>query len=183
EYFDSMLVGLTATPKDEIDRNTYGLFDLERGVPTDAYDLNDAVNDRFLVPPESVSVPLKFQREGIKYDDLSEDEKEQWDATEWSDDGTTPVRVDAEAVNKWLFNKDTVDKVLEHLMTRGLKVAGGDRLGMTIVFAKNHAHAVFIAERFNANYPKHKGDFARVIDFEVEYAQTLIDNFSNPAKT
>ena len=78
---------------------------------------------------------------------------------------TIPNRVEAEAVNRWLFNKDTVDKVLEHLMTRGLKVAGGDRLGKTIVFAKNHDHAQFIAERFNLNYPHYKGEFARVIDF------------------
>jgi type I restriction enzyme R subunit len=178
DYFDSLLVGLTATPKDEVDRDTYGLFDLERGVPTDAYDLEDAVNDKFLVPAKSVAVPLKFQREGIRYDDLSEEEKEQWDELEWNEDGATPDRVDAEAVNKWLFNKNTVDKVLEHLMTRGLKVAGGDRLGKTIVFAKNHAHAEFIAERFNANYPNFKGEFARVIDFTVEYAQSLIDHFS-----
>ncbi len=179
EYFDSLLVGLTATPKDEIDRNTYSLFDLETGVPTDAYDLEDAVKDRFLVPPRAVSVPLKFQREGIRYDDLSDEEKEQWDALEWDEDGEAPDRIEAEAVNKWLFNKDTVDKVLEHLMTRGLKVAGGDRLGKTIIFAKNHAHAVFIAERFDVNYPHFKGAFARVIDFKTEYAQSLIDDFSN----
>ncbi|MBI4327917.1 MAG: DEAD/DEAH box helicase family protein [Chloroflexi bacterium] len=182
EYFDSLLVGLTATPRDEIDRNTYGLFDLEKGVPTDVYDLEDAVKDGFLVPPKSVSVPLKFQRQGIKYDDLSDEEKEQWDAVEWSDDGSAPQQIEAEAVNKWLFNKDTVDKALEHLMTRGQKVAGGDRLGKTIIFAKNHDHAEFIAERFNLNYPHYKGEFARVIDFTVEYAQSLIDSFSNLAK-
>lgn len=178
DYFDSLLVGLTATPKDEVDRNTYSLFDLENGVPTDAYSLDEAVRDGFLVPPRAVSVPLKFQREGIKYDDLSEEDKDQWDALEWDEDGGVPDRVEAEAVNKWLFNKDTVDKVLEHLMTRGVKVAGGDRLGKTILFAKNQAHADFIAERFNANYPHYKGEFARVIHNKVTYAQSLIDNFS-----
>ena len=182
EYFDSLLVGLTATPKDEVDFNTYGLFDLERGVPTDAYDLDDAVKDKFLVPMKGVSVPLKFQRQGITYDELSEDEKEAWDAVEWDDDGQVPNRVEAEAVNKWLFNIDTVDKVLEHLMTRGLKVAAGDRLGKTIVFAKNHAHAEFIVERFNVNYPHYKGEFARVIDFQVEYAQSLIEKFTMAGK-
>jgi type I restriction enzyme R subunit len=182
EYFDSLLVGLTATPKDEIDFNTYGLFDLERGLPTDSYDLNAAVNDKFLVPPKSVAVPLKFQREGIKYDDLPEEEKEQWDALEWAEEGETPDKIEAEAVNKWLFNIDTVDKVLAHLMTRGLKVAGGDRLGKTIVFAKNHNHAQFIAERFDINYPKDKGVFACVIDFQVDYAQSLIDSFSTSSK-
>ena len=160
EYFDSLLVGLTATPKDEIDINTYGLFDLERGVPTDAYGLEDAVKDGFLVPAKAVSVPLKFPREGITYDELPEDEQEQWDALEWDDEGGTPERVEAPAVNKWLFNTDTVDKVLEHLMTRGQTVAGGDRLGKTIVFAKNQAHAEFIAQRFDINYPHLKGQFA-----------------------
>jgi type I restriction enzyme R subunit len=178
DYFDSLLVGLTATPKDEVDRNTYSLFHLENGVPTDAYGLDEAVRDGFLVAPKAVSVPLKFQREGIKYDELSEEDKNQWDALEWDEDGNVPNRVEAEAVNKWLFNKDTVDKVLEHLMTRGLTVAGGDRLGKTILFAKNQHHAEFIAERFNANYPHYKGEFARVITFKTEYAQSLIDNFS-----
>ena len=182
DYFDSLLVGLTATPRDEIDRDTSGLFDLEKGVPTDAYDLKDAVADKFLVPSKSVSVPLKFQREGIKYENLSEEEKEQWDAKEWSDDGSTPDFVEAEAVNKWLFNIDTVDKVLEHIMTRGQKGAGGDRLGKTIIFAKNQAHADFIQERFDINYPSLAGKFARTITFRTEYAQSLIDDFSQKNK-
>lgn len=183
DYFDSLLVGLTATPRDEVDRNTYSLFDLEDAVPTDAYSLDEAVRDGFLVPPRAVSVPLKFQREGIKYDELSEEDKDQWDALEWDEEGNVPDRVEAEAVNRWLFNKDTVDKVLEHLMTRGQKVAGGDRLGKTIIFAKNQQHAEFIAERFDANYPHLKGAFARVITFKTEYAQSLIDDFSNKEKS
>ncbi|MBS0355508.1 MAG: DEAD/DEAH box helicase family protein [Proteobacteria bacterium] len=182
DYFDSLLVGLTATPKDEIDHNTYGLFDLETGVPTDAYGLDEAVADKHLVPPVAISVPLKFQREGIKYNDLSEEEKEAWDALEWSDDGTVPDEVNAEAVNKWLFNTDTVDKVLETLMTKGQKVAGGDRLGKTIIFAKNNDHADFIAQRFNINYPHYKGHFARVVTYKTEYAQSLIDDFSKKDK-
>ncbi|GAB3768701.1 DEAD/DEAH box helicase family protein [Ramlibacter monticola] len=179
EYFDCLLVGLTATPKDEIDHNTYGLFDLEDGVPTDAYSLDQAVADDHLVPPVAVSVPLKFQREGIKYAELSEDEKEQWDALEWSEDGAPPPdEVEAAALNKWLFNTDTVDKVLAHLMTKGQKVAGGDRLGKTIVFAKSNEHAEFIAERFNVNYPHYKGEFARVVTYKTVYAQSLIEAFS-----
>ena len=182
EYFDSLLVGLTATPKDEVDKNTYGLFQLETGVPTDAYDLDQAVADGHLVPPVAISVPLKFQREGIKYADLSDDEKAQWDELEWNEDGTTPDEVSAEELNKWLFNVDTVDKVLEVLMTRGQRVAGGDRLGKTIVFAKNNAHAEFIEQRFNAHYPEHKGHFARVVTYKTEYAQSLIDDFSKKEK-
>ncbi|KKJ75634.1 restriction endonuclease subunit R [Kiloniella litopenaei] len=183
EYFDSFLVGLTATPRDEIDRDTYSLFELEKGVPTDSYDLDEAVADGFLVPPRAVSVPLKFQREGINYDDLSEEEKEAWDALEWTEDGEErPDRVEASDLNKWLFNTDTVDKVLEHLMTNGLKVEEGDRLGKSIIFAKNSKHARFIAERFDKNYPHLKGQFAQVIDYSVDYAQSLIDDFSDPKK-
>ncbi len=182
EYFDSLLVGLTATPRAEIDRDTYSLFQLERGVPTDSYDLEDAVNNGFLVPPKAVSVPLKFQRDGIDYDDLSDEEKEEWDAIEWDDDGLVPARVEANDVNRWLFNQDTVDKVLKHLMTHGLKVAGGDRLGKTIIFAKNSRHAQFITQRFDANYPHLKGEFARLIDYSVPYAQSLIETFSEAEK-
>lgn len=182
EYFDSLLVGLTATPRDEIDRDTYSLFQLERGVPTDSYDLEDAVSDDYLVPPKAVSVPLKFQRQGIDYDQLSDEEKAEWDALEWDEDGTIPDRVEANDLNHWLFNNDTVDKVLKHLMTRGIKVAGGDRLGKTIIFAKNSRHAQFIVERFDANYPHFKGEFARRIDYSVPYAQSLIDDFSEMEK-
>ena len=182
DHFDGLLVGLTATPRDQVDRDTYALFELERGVPTDAYDLDAAVADGFLVPPEAVSVPLKFQRGGIRYDDLCDEDKEAWDALEWDEDGVVPDRVEANDLNKWLFNEDTVDKVLEHLMTHGLKVEGGARLGKTIVFAKNGRHAQFIAERFDANYPHFKGQFARLIDYSVAYAGALIDDFSEKHK-
>ena len=181
-YFDSLLVGLTATPKDEIDKNTYSLFDLETGVPTDIYGLDEAVRDGYLVPPRGISVPLKFPREGITYDELSEAEKEEWDALEW-EEGEAPDRVDAAAVNRWLFNTDTVDKALELLMTQGQKVEGGDRLGKTIIFAKTHDHAEFISARFDKAYPHHKGAFARVIDFKVTYTQSLIDDFSKANKS
>jgi type I restriction enzyme R subunit len=134
------------------------------------------------VPPRAVSLNSDFMDRGIDYDRLPEDEKEAWDAIEWDEEGAVPARVEPAAVNKWLFNKDTVEKVLEHLMREGLKVAGGDRLGKTIVFAKNHDHAQFIAERFDANYPHLRGSFARVIDFKTEYAQSLIDDFSQSHK-
>src|SRR5690606_31183562 len=122
----------------------------------------EAVKDGFLLPPRPISVPLRFQRDGIRYDDLPEEEKDQWDALEWNEEGDIPDQVDAQAVNKWLFNRDTVDKVLAHLMTHGLKVEGGDRLGKTILFAKNQAHADFIAKCFDENFPNLRGHFARV---------------------
>jgi type I restriction enzyme R subunit len=180
DYFDSLLVGLTATPRDEVDRDTYALFEMVRGVPTYVYELEQAVEDRYLVPPKLVSVPIRYPREGLKYDDLPDEEKEEWDLIDWGDEefGSAKQRVEAAAVNTWLFNKDTVDKVLEHLMRNGLRVDGGQKIGKTIIFAKNHHHAMFIQERFDENYPHLKGKFARVIDNQETYAQDLIDKFS-----
>ena len=177
-WFDSLLVGLTATPKDDVDHNTYSLFHLEDGVPTDAYSLDEAVAAKYLVPPRAVKVPLKFLDRGIRYDDLSEDERDHWDTLEWDEDGQVPDAVTADAINKWLFNIDTVDKMLKTLMTAGHRVAGGDRLGKTIIFAKNDNHAKFVKERFDINYPEYNGTFARVITYSVEHTQTLIDDFS-----
>ena len=180
-YFDSLLVGLTATPGEQVDRNTYALFDLEPGVPTDAYELETAVADGFLVPSRVQQVDLKFPREGIDYDSLSEEEQEQWESLDWGDDvdeSSLPDKVNAAAINSWLFNKDTVDKVLQHLMEHGHKVEGGDRLAKTILFARNHTHAQFIEERFNHHYLQHKGHFARVIDHYATYPQSLLDHFS-----
>ncbi len=180
DYFDSLLVGLTATPRSEIEKNTYDLFDLETGVPTDEYGLEQAVSDGFLVPFRGVSVPLRFAREGIRYDDLSDAEKEQWDELEWDEEGGDPPdEVSAAELNKWLFNTDTVDKVLAHLMDNGAKVDGGAVLGKTIIFAKNQRHAEFIAKRFDVNYPNHRGEFARVITHGTEYAQDLIEKLSD----
>ena len=178
EYFDSLLVGLTATPKDEVDRNTYRLFELPVGEPTDAYSLEEAIADAWLVRPEGVDVPLKFLRRGIKYDDLTDDEKEEWDAAEWGDDdGQVPAEITADEINKFLFNADTIDKMLETLMTRGIKVQAGDRLGKTIIFARNNKHAEFVVDRFNKVYPEQGGEFARVITFQISYAERLIDAF------
>ena len=184
-YFDSLLVGLTATPRDQVDRNTYELFDLQPGVPTDAYELETAVADGFLVPPKVQQVNLRFPRQGIDYNSLSDEEKEQWESLDWGDDvapDAVPARVNAQAINNWLFNRDTVDKALMHLMEHGHKVDGGDRLAKTIVFARNHDHAMFIEERFNHHYPQHAGHFARVIDHQANYPQSLIDDFSQKDK-
>ena len=176
-YFDSLLVGLTATPKDEVDHNTYSLFNLEDGVPTDSYELGQAIADGYLVPPVARPIALGFMTRGIRYADLTPDERDQWDLLDW-DEGLVPDEIDAAAVNKWLFNADTVDKVLEVLMTEGRRVAGGDRLGKTIMFAKNNAHAEFIAARFNINYPEYAGQFARVVTYKTEFVQNLIGEFS-----
>lgn len=178
EYFDALMVGLTATPKDEVDRNTYELFGLEPGIPTHAYELETAVDQGFLVPPKAFSVPMKFLRDGIKYEDLSEEEKREYEEKFGTGEEDLPEEIDSAALNAWLFNASTVDKVLEDLMQNGVKVDGGGKLGKTIIFAKNHRHAEFIVQRFDHGYPHLKGHFCQLIDNQVRYAQDLIDNFS-----
>ncbi|MFN9692647.1 MAG: DEAD/DEAH box helicase family protein [Synechococcaceae cyanobacterium] len=179
-YFDALLSGLTATPREEIDRNTYELFERELGMPTDEYGLDQAVTDKVLVPFRPISVPLRFPREGISYAALSDEEKAQWDQLEWDERMQEKDRVESGAINAWLFNADTVDKGLEVLMTKGCLEAGGDRLGKSVIFARNHKHAEFIRERFDHNYPHLAGKAARVIDNQVKYAQSLIDEFADP---
>lgn len=178
-YFDALLLGLTATPRDEVDKNTYQVFELENGVPTDYYDYDEAVEQGYLVPYEQFECATKFLREGIKYDELSEEEKEEYETKFYDEEtDTLPPEIDAAQLNKWLFNVDTVDKILENLMTNGIKVNGGDTLGKTIIFAANENHAQFIAERFDANYKEYNGKFARVITHKTQYSQSLIDDFS-----
>lgn len=183
EYFDALLVGLTATPRTEVHRDTYRIFDLEPGVPSFAYELDDAVKDGYLVPSRGVDVPFKFLRTGVRYADLSPQEQEEYEEKFRDEDtGAIPDQVNAAALNQWLFNISTVDQALELLMQRGLKVDGGDRLGKTIIFARNHNHAQFIVQRFDANYPHYKGKFAQVIDSHNSYAQNLLDDFSEADK-
>ena len=181
DYFDSLLIGLTATPKTEVDRNTYGLFDIEDNNPTFAYELTQAVQDRYLVPPKAMSVPIKYPREGIKYNDLSAEEKAEYEE-KFGDPsaGESEDEIEGSALNAWLFNTDTVDKVMYHLMTNGLKTQGGDKLGKSIIFARNHNHAIFIQERFNKNYPEYSGKFLRVIDNYETKAQDLLETFCLP---
>lgn len=179
DYFDALFLGLTATPKSEVDKNTYELFELEDHNPTYAYELEQAVADGYLVPPKGEPVHLGFMRGGIKYKDLTDEEKEQYELTFRDEEtGYMPEEIGADAINAWLFNKDTVDKVLSHLMEDGLKVEGGDKIGKTIIFARNHDHAIYIEERFNKMYKTKIGKFLRVIDNYEPYAQDLLDHFS-----
>ena len=181
DYYDSMLLGMTATPKNEIDKNTYGIFDLERGVPTFAYELDKAVEEGYLVNYSTLEYRSKIMEEGIHYNELSDEEKEEYEDT-FSDDENIGDDISSEAVNAWLFNKDTIDKVLNELMEKGLKVEGGDKLGKTIIFAKSSLHAQAIVERFCKLFPELGGDFIRQIDYSIKYNDTLIDEFSSKDK-
>ena len=182
EYFDALMVGLTATPKTDVDRNTYDFFEMEHGVPTYAYDYETAVyQDHVLVPYYNYEVKTKFLDEGITYDDLSDEDKERYE-DDFIEDGMMPDFIPSAALNKFVFNEKTVDMVLQDLMERGIKVAGGDRLGKTIIFAQNKRHAEFILERFNKLYPQYHGSFAQRVICDDSYAQTIIDDFKQPEK-
>ncbi len=180
-YFDAPLVGLTATPKDEIDKNTYNIFELENGVPTYGYELAQAVKDGYLVDFLSVESSLKFIEKGIVYDELSEEDKEAYEATFEDENGELPEKISSSALNSWLFNEDTIKKVLHILMTKGIRINYGETLGKTIIFAKNHDHAEKILEIFGKEYPNLPG-YAKVIDNYMTYAQSAIDEFSEPNK-
>lgn len=180
-YFDAPLVGLTATPKDEIEKNTYEVFDLENGVPTYAYELSQAVKDGYLVDFMSVETNLKFLQEGITYDELSDADRQVYEDTFEDEDGNLPERIASSALNEWVFNEDTIRQVLNILMTQGLKIDYGNKLGKSIIFAKNHFHANKILEVFNKEYP-HLPGFAKVIDNQMTYAQSAIDDFSDARK-
>lgn len=184
-YFDAPLVGLTATPKDEIEKNTYEIFDLENGVPTYGYELAQAVKDGYLVDFVTVESKTKFIEEGIAYDELSDEDKAVYEDTFEFEDGKLPERIDSAALNTWVFNEDTIKQVLHVLMRDGLKVDYGQKIGKTIIFAKNHDHAEKILEVFNKQYPelsKNGQPFAKVIDNYMTYAQSAIDEFSDADK-
>lgn len=180
-YFDAPLIGLTATPKDEIDKNTYEIFELENGVPTYGYELAQAVKDGYLVDFMSVETTLKFIEHGIVYDELSPEDKEAYEDTFEDENGEMPDSIGSAALNEWLFNEDTIKKVLHILMTNGLKIDYGNKIGKTIIFAKNHRHAEKIYEVFGKEYP-HLTGYAMVIDNRLKYAQSAIDEFSDSKK-
>lgn len=178
DYFDSLIVGLTATPKTDVDRNTYEFFEMENGVPTYAYDYETAVyKDHVLVPYYNIETQTKFLEEGIYYDDLSPEDKQRYEDDFVEDDGKVPDFIPPQKLNQFIFNEKTVDMVLQDLMTNGIKTDGGDTIGKTIIFAQNKDHAEFILNRFHKLYPQYKGTFAKRITCEDSYAQSIIKEF------
>lgn len=181
DYFDAYLIGLTATPKDEVDKNTYGIFDMENGVPTYAYEFDKAVEDEFLVEYETVEVKSKIMEDGIKYDELSDEDKEEYE-DKFHDDTDIGEEIQSSAINQWLFNANTIDLVLNKLMEKGLRIEGNEKLGKTIIFAKSHKHAEAIKERFDILYSKLGSNYAKVIDNQINYVESVIDDFSDKDK-
>jgi len=182
-YYDAMIVGLTATPREDVEKSTYELLGIEDGEPDYEYTLTDAVEEGYLVPFTAFKKGTMILKDGIKYNSLNKQEKEQIEKIWEYEKLTKAVKGDdhkgrdigSKEIFTYIFNHDTIDKVLEDLMSHGLTVQGGERIGKTIIFAYNHRHAELIVRRFNTLYPAYGSDFCVLIDNYVNYAQDLID--------
>ncbi len=179
EYFDALFLGLTATPKDSIDKNTYEIFGLADKKPTDAYPFWEAVEKKHLVGYRSIEVPTKFQTQGIKYKDLSPEEKEEFENEILDgEEATGNERVDKNALNKWLFNKDTTIKTLNYILKNGIKKRGGEEIGKTIIFARNRKHAEFLKDMLlDMDKEQYSNDYVKVITYKEEKAEEFIRRF------
>ena len=177
EYFDAFVLGLTATPADEVHRNTYDFFQTAEGDPTDSYDLARAIEDGNLVDFKPYEIDLGIVTRGIKYAELSEEEKEEFEDKFDEDE----EEISASEINQRVLNKATNEKVLQYLMQHGQKIEDGNKIGKTIIFAKNKKHAEYIKSVYDLLYPS-KADEAQIIHSEIAHVESLIDNFKNPKR-
>lgn len=174
KYFDALQLGLTATPIEMVSRSTTSLFGCEYKQPTSNYSLEQAVEEKHLTPFKVVSHTTQFLRDGIKSEALSD---EQIAALE--EQGVDPNELDFESgdIEKAISNKDTNREILRNLMERGLRMADGQTLGKTIIFARNISHAESLSSLFKEMYPSYAGQFCQVIHSKFERAEQLIDDF------
>ena len=180
-YFDALMIGLTATPRCEENKSTYDTFQLEDGKPDFAYELEEAIEDKYLVGFTVLDKTTDKMRRGIRYDDLTEEEKASWEdgfaEVEEEEIDFEGAEIEARYIGKNVINLGTIDAMLNDLMQNGLKIEGGDMLGKTIIFATSHVQAVHIVERFQKIYPQLGMDFCKLIDSHVEGNLTLIEQF------
>lgn len=184
EYFDALFLGLTATPVTRIDKNTYHIFGLPDKSPTDAYTFDEAVGNDHLVPYHSIELPTKFLHSGIKYDELSEEEKQEFEEEILDgEEATGNEWIPSSELNEWLFNKDTALKTLRYIVANGIKKRGGEELGKTIIFAKNQKHAHFLKEMFmELDKELFNNEYVKVITHSEPKAQEFIDRFCDEEK-
>ena len=180
EYFDACLLGLTATPKKTVHQSTYEFFDMKNNMPTDVYEYDEAVNkDHVLVPFYLIETATQISDDGITYQDLDEDEREAYE-DEFTEDEVLPEHIPPERINKYIFNIDTVDRMISDLMNNGIKHKNGNHVGKTIIFAQNKRHAKFIVERFDKLYPQYKGAFCKLVICDEPYAEKNLEDFKKP---
>ncbi len=176
EYFDCYQVGLTATPVDFVARNTYRMFECDEGDPTATFTFKEAIehNPPYLVPFEVDTHTTQFLRAGVKYSQMTDEQKRQLE-----EDEPLPQLIEYEQVevDKVVYNKDTNRHILRNLMEHGIRVADGSRIGKSIVFARSMKHARLLDELFNEMYPQYGGTFCQTIVSDDPRAESLIDDF------
>ena len=180
-YFDALIVGLTATPKTDVDHNTYDFFDMENDMPTFAYEYETALREGYLAAYHCMATVLRIPTKGITYEELTPEDREQYEDA-FDEGEELPDVITSGEINRLYFNVDTTRRVISDLMEKGLKIEGGDKLGKTIIFARSHSHAEHIAKEFDLLYPQYRGAFARVIDHTVKNHEKLLNDFRDPAK-
>lgn len=181
EYFDALLVGLTATPKSDVGHNTYDFFDLQDDMPTFAYEYDQALEEKHLADYHCIERLFKIPTQGIRYSELTPDQQQAFEDA-FEEDDEIPEFISGSSIDQVYFNEDTTRRVLTELMEKGLKVEGGDKLGKTIIFARNHDHAAFLEKQFNILFPQYQGKFAAVIDHKVKYHEDLLKRFKDKAQ-
>ena len=178
KYFDALLVGLTATPRGEVNKNTYSIFQCESDVPDFDYSMEQGFKDGVLKPYRVVSRTSQVLSRGITYRECSDEERRQLDE---AFDDEPPDRIESSRIFNTVYNQDTVDKVIDDVLERGLKVDGGETIGKTIIFAYNHRHADLIVQRIKERYP-HDDDWCQLVDNYVNYADDLVEKFKHNPK-
>jgi type I restriction enzyme R subunit len=179
-YFDAFQVGLTATPVKFISRNTYSLFGCEDKDPTAHYSYSDALTDPngpFLVNFKVKTLTTDFTRRGIKYSQLTEEQQRQLEENEGDPESTN---YESHEIDKKVFNKPTINIILENLMNNGIRDATGSHVGKSIIFARNHNHAIILQKQFRTLFPQYGGNFCKVIDNHEPRAEELIEEFKKP---
>jgi len=186
DYFDSLMIGLTATPRDDIHKSTYRVFKLESDMPNYEYDVVKGVKDGYLTYYRAFDRTPSILKNGLKHDELTQEEKEQYEDLFTDETGEYPPSVDGELFYSVITNKDTIREVLKTLMEEGLKVDCGDKLGKTIIFARDHNHATLIKKEFDDLFPElcmknnpNGVDYCVVIDNKIPYNEVLQREFKN----
>ncbi|MGD8457435.1 MAG: DEAD/DEAH box helicase family protein [Anaerolineales bacterium] len=177
-YFDARMIGLTATPANFIDRNTFREFDCFDGIPTFLYSYKEAVDDKWLVGYDLYKAQTRFQRKGIKGVDLSEEER-----NALIEQGRDPDDIDysGQEIERTVSNKDTLRKQWEEFWDVSIKDESGQLPGKTIVFAMTQDHALRVAEAFEEMFPQYP-DLVEVITYKSNYKGNPIKTFKKENK-
>lgn len=181
DYFDALQVGLTATPVKFVSRNTFGLFDCETTDPTFEYGLDKAINNDppYLVPPRVKDLTTDFLRDGIHYNDLSEDQKRQLEE-DLGEEAAKHTIIAGKDIGRKIFSEGTDRIILENLINNGIKDETGSLVGKTIVFAQRQDHAEHLEKLFCELYPQYGVKVCKVIHNEIPHVDTLIKEFKKP---